>query len=105
MNRLLSTKPSSLPKKTTLNDVLPIGGILCTKTYIKDKKTYLNHNITLSSKKELWKCTVFPEIDVMSMLLLSMLNKVTFSIWGTPRGLKTLNAINTVTYEHNVTLI
>lgn len=71
MKRLLSISPSSLPRKTTLKVVLPSGGM------------------TLSSKNELWKCTVFPDIEVIStLLLLFTLYSVTFSRCGTPRGLE-----------------
>jgi hypothetical protein len=81
MKRLLSTNPSSRPRNTTLKEVLPKGGIFYNDFHKNIEENVLcNLILTLSSKKELWKCTVLPEIEVMSMLLLlSTLNKVTFS--------------------------
>jgi len=49
----------------------------------------ISYDLTLSSKNELWKCTVLPDIeDMCIVLLLFMLKSVTFSWCGTPRCLE-----------------
>lgn len=75
----------------------PSGGAEVARNFVyglqklrtKNSRIFYVIILTLSSKNELWKCTVFPEMELITIvLLLLVFITVTFSWYGIPNVLK-----------------